>query len=271
MHRRTLLTMVQNQAEGQLLQQTVQQNLVAGVTNTLKTVVDVGRGDVVAYAVSFNGEVEADIDGLFSVSINGKESQENMKNVRFGNIPTINGTSQRPKVHILIPEGSTVQVDILPDAIPNAAAVVLDLFFTDAFLPYVAPITYAELFEITIPPLSTGNSEKFVIPKKRGHIVGIELSTVNTFSDFTDPSVRGTVEINGVSIIEDFSLVRYSPWQNALRINNWVTNIKGGGVIRLSNKGSGNLVATTLAATLFFSQDVSKKYIEKRKESPILE
>lgn len=258
--------MVEGQAEGQLLQTTFQTNLTPNTTETLKVVVPTGRGDAVAFAVSFTGQQYSDFFPLFDVQINGKEIQKELLALRYANTPELNGSSQYAKVHVLIPEGATITVTTTSFAFATSGGIVLDLFFTDSFLPLDAPFDFNQHFFLEVPSLSTGVSKQEIIPAKRGHIVGITLSSTSQFSDYTDPTVKGTIEINGTSIIEDYSLVRYSPWQNGLRINNWVTNISPGGTITLSSEGSGALVSMFVECILHFNEDIANMgTIEKRK------
>jgi len=271
-HNRSVLQIVETQSEGQLLQSTVQTNLVANDTVILRTTVPIGRGDVVAYAVTFTGKSANDIrDHTFNVAINGKDSQQDLAAIRFANLPDVNGTSERIKVYILIPEGSRIVVTVNTGAIPDNAGLVFDMYFTEAFMPVNFPINYSERFRLPIPPGSGPISDIFTIPKKRGHIVGIALTPINDLGNFTDPTIRVSVEINGVSLIEDAALVRYLPYQDTLLINNWVVNIKGGGILKLSTGGSGALDLLNHDVVLYFSEDVAKSHINKRKKSPILD
>ena len=269
--RKSVLQTVESQSEGQLLQSTTQKILTANTTQTLKVTAPIGRGDVVAYSVTFSGLSFNDIiNHFFTTAINGKDTQQGLPAIRFANRPEVNGFSQRIKVHILIPEGSRIDVTVVSGAIGGEASVVLDLYFTDSFMPITFPIDYSERFSLTIPAGSAGISETFPIPKKRGHIVGLSLTPVNGIANFIDTTIRVSVEINGVSLIEDAAIVRYLPYQDTPRINNWIVNIKGGGILKLSSGGSGALLPINHEVILYFSESVSKNYVDKREASPIL-
>jgi len=257
------LKSVKSLNEGQLLQRQDSFTLTASKVESFDLRIVVGRGEVHSFWVFFTGDI-SDMPAIsYSVLVNGKEVNADLPalasfiDTGATSLSQTTGTARIVKTMFKIPEGAKMTVRVTTGALGQPTNLFMNQFFTNKFFPKRMPITLIQNFEA----IYTGASQsvnRFNIPARRGRIVGLSIFTNIDSGDLGNSSGGMVVLINGVTIIENVSEVQFLTGANMLETNNWIVNIKGGGVLTVSyNNRNGEDVRVGI--TLFFSELLSSK------------
>jgi len=254
--------------EGQLLQQTSSNRVNPDTIETFDARVVIGRGDIKAFVIWFAGDV-GDLRRIsYTFRVNGKSVNEDLPALAYRIDPQAaldtgetTGTGRIVKTIFPIPGGAKTALEVTSGAITNTVDVFVCGFFTDFFIPRKMTFNLIQNFEFEFPD-TTNTTKRFVIPAARGRVVGLSVF-MNEAANFVDkPNSNLTVQVNGVTLLENVSPAQFLSTMNMEEMNNWIVNIAGGGTITISLDNASNN-PLFIGVTLFFSEELASKFSSK--------
>jgi len=260
------LKAVETLNEGQLLQQTAEFLIVQDKTQTFDIRAQTGRGDVYGFMVWFVGLTTDLSDIFYSVLINGNEVNVDLRALAYSvnflvgvdeNLST--GTGRITKSIYRIPESSTVTIEVTAAAIggPQKVFMFINSYYTTKFIGRRMGFNLTQNFQ-SIFVSGTQTQKTFLIPAQRGRIVGLSCFLNQDPSQIDRPEAGFKVELNGILVLENVMPVQFLNHMNMMEANNWIVNVDGGGLLRVTMDNL-NGEDVRIGITLYFSDKLPTK------------